>query len=135
MEEPTGMAEGDDWLEGVAKGASRDAGDAPVEFLGDYLSMLDDAATYGHPPARGDLEAVRLLGRRAAEAGVTARQGVSLYLSAARRVWDDLPALVRKRSNAAVRAAATALILPASEFGLCRSRSEGGLPKGDAVAS
>lgn len=104
------MAEDDDWLEGVAKGASHDAGDAPVEFLGDYLSLLDDAATFGHRPARGDLEAVRLLGRRAAEAGVSARQGVTLYLSAARRVWDDLPALIRKRSSAEVRAAAEALL-------------------------
>jgi len=104
------MAQEDDWLEGVAKEASHDAGEAPVEFLGDYLSMLDGAATFGHRPTRGDLEAVRLLGRRAAEAGVSAGQGVSLYLSAARRVWDDLPALIRKRSSAEVRAAAEALL-------------------------
>ena len=37
-------------------------------------------------------------------------RGVDLYLSAARRVWDELPAVVRKRPNTAVRAAAQALL-------------------------
>jgi sugar diacid utilization regulator len=104
------MAEGDEWLKAVAKGASRDAGNVPEEFLGDYLPMLAHAATFGQRPARSDLDAVRLLGRRAAESGISTRRGARLYLSAARRVWLELPAVTRERDNAAVRAAAEALL-------------------------
>jgi sugar diacid utilization regulator len=100
----------DDWLNRVAQGACHDAGDVSEELLGDYLPMLAEAATSGARPARSELVAVRLLGRRAAETGVSAGQGVDLYLSAARRVWDQLPAVVRNRSNAAVRAAAQAVL-------------------------
>lgn len=98
------------WLQRVAAGASRDADGLPVELLGDYLHLLAAAATYGRRPARTELEAVGLLGRRAAESGVSAGRGVSLYLSAARRVWAELPAVVRARDRAAVRAAAEAVL-------------------------
>jgi sugar diacid utilization regulator len=99
----------DDWLRRVAQGACHDAGDVSEELLGDYLTMLAEAAVSGRPPARSELAAVRLLGRRAAETQVSAGHGVDLYLSAARRVWDELPAVVRIRDNAAVRAAAGAM--------------------------
>ncbi|HEX5087777.1 MAG TPA: PucR family transcriptional regulator, partial [Nocardioides sp.] len=75
----------------MAELASRDAGGVSAEFLGDYLPMLAEAATFGRFPGRAQLEAVRLQGRRAAEAGVPAGRGVDLYLSAARRVWTELP--------------------------------------------
>ena len=94
----------------MADGASRDAGGVSSEFLGDYLPMLADAATFGHFPGRAQLDAVRLQGRRAAEAGVSAGRGVDLYLSAARRVWAELPAVIRERNNTAVRAAAEAVL-------------------------
>src|SRR5688500_17337243 len=80
-----------DWLIRVAQGASHDAGDVSAELLGDYLPMLAEAATSGRRPPRSEVAVVRLLGRRAAEAGVSAGHGVNLYLSAARRVWDELP--------------------------------------------
>jgi sugar diacid utilization regulator len=105
-----GRGKGSDWLVHVAEGASRDAGDVSGEFLGDYLPMLAEAATYGRRPSRGALEAVHLQGRHAAEAGVSAGRGVDLYLSAARRVWGELPAVVRERDSAAVRAAAEAVL-------------------------
>jgi hypothetical protein len=54
---------------------------------------------------------VRLLGRRAAESGISARRGADLYPSAARRVWLELPAVIRERDSAAVRSAAEALLL------------------------
>src|SRR5688572_19130944 len=60
----------DAWLVEVAEGASRDAGGVPVELLGDYLPLLADAATYGRQAKRGELDAVGLLGRRAAEQGI-----------------------------------------------------------------
>jgi len=100
----------DEWLGRVAEGASRDADGVSSEFLGDYLPMLADAATFGHFPGRAQLDAVRLQGRRAAEAGVPAGSGVDLYLSAARRVWTELPAVIRERDNKAVRAAAAAVL-------------------------
>jgi sugar diacid utilization regulator len=98
------------WLEVVAGEASHDAGGTPREYLGEYLRMLADAATFGRRPSRQQIEDVRRLGRRACEDGVPVGRGVDLYLSAARRVWDELPAVIRERDNRAVRAAAEALL-------------------------
>ncbi|MGA5299601.1 PucR family transcriptional regulator [Nucisporomicrobium flavum] len=100
----------DRWLGEVAAGASRDAGGVPVELLGDYLPLLADAAITGRRPKRAELEAVETLGRRAAEQGISAGRAVQLYLSAARRLWQDLPAVVRSRDREAVRAAASAVL-------------------------
>ena len=100
----------DAWLIGVAEGASKDAGGVSTEFLAGYLPMLVDAATIGRTAKRAEIDAVRLQGRQAAEAGVPVGRGVDLYLSAARRVWDELPAVIRRRSNDAVRSAAEALL-------------------------
>ncbi len=99
-----------DWLVQAAESAGQDAGGLPVALLGDYLPMLADAATFGRFPGRDELGAVRRQGRRAAEQGVSVGQGVDLYLSAARRVWAELPAVVRERDRAAVRAAAEAVL-------------------------
>jgi sugar diacid utilization regulator len=98
------------WLINVAERASEDAGDVSVEFLADYLPMLAEAATSGRSPGRQEIDAVRLQGRRAAEQGVAVGRGVDLYLSAARRVWGELPAVIRQRDNKAVRAAAEAVL-------------------------
>ena len=100
----------DAWLVEVAEGASRDAGGVPVELLGDYLPLLADAAIKGRRAKRGELDAVGLLGRRAAEQGISAGRVVQLYLSAARRLWQDLPMVVRSRDREAVRAAASAVL-------------------------
>lgn len=98
------------WLAEVAAQASRDAGDVPVELLGGYLQLLADAAISGRRPKRAELEAVELLGRTAAEQGISAGQVVQLYLSAARRLWRNLPDAVRSRDREAVRAAAAAVL-------------------------
>ena len=98
------------WLIGVAEGASQDSGGVSTEFLAGYLPMLVDAATIGRAPKRTEIDAVRLQGRKAAESGVPVGRGVDLYLSAARRVWDELPAVIRRRDGSAVRAAAEALL-------------------------
>ena len=98
------------WLVRVAEGASADAGGVSSEFLAGYLSMLADAATHGRFPGRSELDAVRLQGRRAAQGEVPVGRGVDLYLSAARRVWAELPAVIRERDNKAVRAAAEAVL-------------------------
>jgi sugar diacid utilization regulator len=100
----------DSWLVDVAHSASRDVGNVPVELLGDYLPLLADAATSGRRPGPAELDAVGLLGRRAAELGVSAGSAVQLYLSAARRLWQQLPAVVRSRDSEVVRAAAAAVL-------------------------
>jgi DNA-binding PucR family transcriptional regulator len=98
------------WLERAAQGASADAAGVSVGLLGDYLTLLADAAAHGQFPGRDQIAAVRLLGRRAAEEGVPVARGVDLYLSAARRVWGELPEVVRERNREAVRAAADAVL-------------------------
>lgn len=98
------------WLDAIAGEASQDAGGTPSEYLGEYLAMLAAAATFGRLPSGTQIEDVRGLGRRAAQNGVPVGRGVDLYLSAARRVWDELPGVIRERDNRAVRAAAEALL-------------------------
>jgi sugar diacid utilization regulator len=100
----------DSWLIEVATAACRDAGGIPVELLGDYLPILADAAISGREPHPSELVAVGLLGRRAAELGVSAGTAVQLYLSAARRLWQQLPMVIRSRDNQAVRDAAAAVL-------------------------
>jgi sugar diacid utilization regulator len=103
-------AEDEEWLVRVAELASQDAHGVSGDLLGGYLPMLADAATFGQFPGRAQIDAVRLQGRRAAEQGVSVGRGVDLYLSAARRVWAELPAVIRERDNRAVRAAAAAVL-------------------------
>jgi sugar diacid utilization regulator len=98
------------WLVDVAEGASRDAGGVPVQLLGGYLPLLADAAVGGRRPKRAELDAVGRLGRRAAEQGIPAGQVGQLYLSAARRLWQDLPMVVCFHDREAVRAAAAAVL-------------------------
>jgi sugar diacid utilization regulator len=98
------------WLKGVADAAAREAGGVPVELLGDYLPLLADAAVSGRRPGRTELEAVGRLGREAAEQGISARRVVQLYLSAARRLWQEIPLEVRSRDREAVRTAAAAVL-------------------------
>jgi sugar diacid utilization regulator len=107
---PAATTAEDTWLGAVAEGASRDAGGVPVELLGEYLPLLADAAIHGRRAKRGELNAVGLLGRRAAEEGISAGRVVQLYLSAARRLWQELPTVVLSRDREAVRAAATAVL-------------------------
>ena len=95
----------DDWLAVVARTAAADA-DAPIELLGEYLNILADAALSGRRPEKRELAAVRRLGQRAAEQGVDANQAVDLYLSAAWRLWQEIPMIVRSRDREKVRAAA-----------------------------
>lgn len=100
----------DRWLTEVAQAAGRDAGEVPVELLGSYLTLLADAATTGREPRPYELDAVERLGRRAAELGVSAGSVVQLYLSAAQRLWAELPMVIRQRDSPAVREAAAAVL-------------------------
>lgn len=100
----------DEWLSAVARAAAADA-NAPVELLGEYLLFLADAAFSGRSPEEEELAAVRRLGGRAAEQGVDAHQAVDLYLSAAWRLWQEIPKILRSpREGEMVRAAAEAVL-------------------------
>ena len=99
----------DEWLAVVARTAAADA-NAPIELLGEYLNILADAALSGRRPKKRELESVRRLGQRAAEQGVDANQAVDLYLSAAWRLWQEIPMIVRSRDRDKVRAAAEAVL-------------------------
>ena len=106
---PAGPDLPDDWLLPVAASASA-ACRTPVELLGEYLPMLADAAVHGRRPQARELDVIRDLGRRAAEQGVGAARAVELYLSAAWRLWRELPLEVRSRDREEVRAAAEAVL-------------------------
>ncbi|GAA1430272.1 helix-turn-helix domain-containing protein [Microlunatus lacustris] len=97
------------WVADVAEAAARDVG-APANLLGEYLVMLADAALTGRRPPPSELAAVRTLGQRAAEQGVDAKQAVDLYLTAAWRLWQEIPAVVRTRDRDKVSAAAAAVL-------------------------
>ena len=100
----------DDWLAAVARTAAADTR-APVELLGEYLDILAGAALSGRRPQDRELAAVRRLGRRAAEQGVDANQAVDLYLSAAWRLWQGIPAILPSpREREKIRAAAEAVL-------------------------
>jgi sugar diacid utilization regulator len=107
--DPPRVAGPDDWLAVVARTAAADA-NAPIELLGEYLNILAEAALSGRRPEKRELAAVRRLGRRAAEQGVDANQAVDLYLSAAWRLWQEIPMIVRSRDRDKVRAAAEAVL-------------------------
>jgi sugar diacid utilization regulator len=99
----------DDWLAPVAASAAA-ACQAPADLLGEYLPMLADAAVSGRRPATWELDAVRESGRRAAASGVGARRAVELYLSAAWRLWRELPVVMRSSDPEKVRSAAEAVL-------------------------
>lgn len=95
-----------DWLMRVAEAASQAAGGTPVELLGNYLPMLLELARTRRRPRDSELEAVRVLGRRAAELDVSASNVVQLYLSATWRLWRQLPDVLDSRDSETVRASA-----------------------------
>jgi len=103
---PTGS---DDWLVEVGRSAAAASG-VSAELLGDFLPMLAQAAGHGRRPGAHDLDAVRDLGRRAAEQGVGPGQTVELYLTAAWRLWQRLPLVLRSDDSEKVRAAAAAVL-------------------------
>lgn len=90
----------------MAEAASRAAGGTPTELLGNYLPMLVELARKRRRPKDSELEAVRMLGRRAAELDVSAGNVVQLYLSATWRLWRQLPEVVGSRDGETVRASA-----------------------------
>src|SRR4051794_27471730 len=104
---PAAPSADDDWLAPVAASAAH-ACKAPGGLPRGGLPMVADAAINGRRPDAFELDAVGELGRRAAAQGVGARRAVDLYLSAAWRLWRQLPVVVRSSDPEKVRRAAEA---------------------------
>jgi sugar diacid utilization regulator len=90
--------------------AAAAASGTPVDLLGEFLPMLAEAAVHGRRPQAHELDAVRRLGSAAAEQGVGAGDVVELYLSAAWRLWRELPVVMRSQDSEKVRSAAEAVL-------------------------
>jgi len=99
----------DAWLVSVSEAAAKEAG-VSAELLGGYLPMLAEATVAGRRPHRRELDAVNALGRQAAEQGIPTSSVVDLYLSAAWRLWRQLPRISRSNDSEVVRAAAEAVL-------------------------
>ena len=112
-EDPAGRSDPEaaveDWLSAVGDSAAA-AVKAPADLLGGYLPLLADAAINGRRPDSFELDAVRELGRRAAAEGVSARRALDHYLSAAWRLWRQLPVVARSSDPEKVRRAAEAVL-------------------------
>lgn len=99
----------EEWLTAIARAAAGDS-QAPLQLLVEYLTLLADAAITGRRPRGRELTAIRELGRGAAEQGVPAGRAVDLYLSAAWRMWHELPDVVPYRDRDTVRASAETVL-------------------------
>ncbi len=90
--------------------AAGDASGAPPELLGEYLALLEQAGRSGEHASEVDLEAIRHLGARAADEGISAEAAVRLYLAAAWRLWRELPIGTDPADPATVRSAGEAVL-------------------------
>ncbi len=115
-------------LAAVAAAGARDAGLAGHALLGDYLATVLEAAATGRRLRRHELEACSRAGRSAAEQGVALRALVDLYLSAAWRLWRDVPEVgagdgdrVRASALAVLRAADDGVAALAEGYQLARA--------------
>lgn len=111
LDEPSGPA-GAARPSAVVRRVMRASGDAvaPVEMLGDYLALLEQAGRSGQPATATELQVIDRLGARAAEDGVPAEDAVRLYLASAWRLWHELPTSAAGADPAEVRAAAEAVL-------------------------
>ena len=103
------------WFTEIAQAAAGDDVPAATELLVEYLTLLADAAISFRRPREQEAAVVRELGRRAAEQGVPAGRVVDLYLSAAWRMWRELPDVVPYRDRDTVRASAESVLRAVGE--------------------
>ncbi|GIJ43454.1 hypothetical protein Val02_03400 [Virgisporangium aliadipatigenens] len=78
-------------LERVSRAAARDAGGIDHLLLGGFLPAVIAATATGRRLRRTELDECVATGRRAAGQGIALRALVDLYLSAAWRLWRDVP--------------------------------------------
>ena len=112
----------------TARAAAAEAGGVDPTLLGDFLDELTLVASTGKALPDRALAACRALGARAADGGVPLRALVDLYLSAAWRIWKELPtvrdatdaATVRNVGEAVLRASDAAVAAAAEGFQAAR---------------
>jgi PucR C-terminal helix-turn-helix domain/GGDEF-like domain len=106
-------------LAAITRAASREAGGVPPDLLGDFLPAVHAAALTGRRLMAAELTGHGRSGERAAESGVALRGLVDLYLSAAWRLWRELPdpggAVATRAAGLAVLRAADDAVAAAAE--------------------
>ncbi|HET8582876.1 MAG TPA: helix-turn-helix domain-containing protein [Jatrophihabitans sp.] len=102
-------------LDQVGVAASADSGGVDPELLEDFLPALAAAVAAGRRLPRGQVQRCRVLGERAAREGVTLRAVLDLYLSAAWRLWRQLPVVQRAARDPARVVTAGEVMLRAVE--------------------
>ena len=106
-------------LAAITRAASREAGGVPPDLLGDFLAAVHAAALTGRRLTAAELTGHGRSGERAAESGVALRGLVDLYLSAAWRLWRELPdpggAVATRAAGLAVLRAADDAVAAAAE--------------------
>jgi DNA-binding PucR family transcriptional regulator len=80
----------------------RDGG-VPTTYLGCYPQLLADVSSTGRRLRRPELDALRELGRQAAEAGHGLTELISLYLGTTRAAWSALPGVRNASAIAELR--------------------------------
>jgi hypothetical protein len=115
-------------VEAVAAGAARDAGGLDPTLLGEFLPIVVEVSVSGRRLRRAELAGCRERGTEAAAAGVALRALIDLYLSAAWRLWRELPAVnhgtaeeVRVAGLAVLRAADDGVAAVAAGFQVARN--------------
>ncbi|GAB2871977.1 PucR family transcriptional regulator [Nocardioides pacificus] len=113
-------------LDAVAAAAAHDAGRIDPGLLGDFLSILEEAAASGRRLRRSELRECGERGAAAALTGVPLRALVDLYLSACWRLWEELDTgpdagQVRAAALAVLRASDDAVAALAEGFQLARN--------------
>ena len=89
-------------LTAIAAAAANDSGGVGADLLANFLPALMAATQTGDQLRRRELACYREAGQRAAASGVALRALVRLYLSAAWRLWPELPAVRGTTDPAAV---------------------------------
>lgn len=99
-----------DVLWAVAAGGAADAGGLDPGLLGDFLPALAAAVAEGRLLERGVWRRCRTRGQEAARRGVALRAVLDLYLSAAWRLWRELPVVAEASDAQAVAAAGESML-------------------------
>ncbi|MGB6182355.1 MAG: PucR family transcriptional regulator, partial [Rhodococcus sp. (in: high G+C Gram-positive bacteria)] len=111
-------------IDRVAAAAASDSGLDSTDLLGDFLHVLGVGAADGRPLDARILRDYRAFGDAAARRGVALRALLDLYLSAAWRLWSELPAVARADANPRAVVAAGDVMLRAVD-GVVAELTEG----------
>ncbi|MFJ2780118.1 MULTISPECIES: PucR family transcriptional regulator [unclassified Kitasatospora] len=97
--------------------AAGDNQDTPAELSRCYLGLLADVSRTGRLLRRAELESLRALGERSAEAGHGLREVVAQCLAATRQAWQTLPGISTAATVSELRRTGDA-VLAATEAAL-----------------